>query len=364
MGSAEVLVEEVTGLNLLERMVLGAFWRESVAGWRKLDPNETRFSQSPECSHQLFYDKVYPEPAPDLNEPEFKRDSNGIITVKNGKATIGTWIHEGIQKNVRDLPMTTGIEKVITVTGNVIKMSGHIDIEFTETAVNLGDIKTVGIYVFPGIAGERSIKPDSYTEAKRESSIIQGNNYAVADDCEWFYIIWVSRDEGRFKIELFKPEPKILQKTLKKLANVDECYQEAINAGKIVRLPRFEGVCMCDLGKNNTSYCRHHANGIGGDFPEKSAANCPGRFAIIRILTDEAKYVPLNRSVARPSFDSVKHKYAHVDPDGTAICDVCNKPFSEVIYNKDHWYLPQHLWYDHGIHSFEPDHRLPGKRLE
>jgi hypothetical protein len=364
VGSDESPVEEVSDLNLLERMVLGAFWKESIGGWRKLDKNETRFSQSPECSHQLFYDKIYPEPAPDLNEPEFKKDRKGIITVKNAKATIGTWIHEGIQKNVRDLPMTTGIEKEVTITGNVIKMTGHVDIEFQETEIKLGDIKTVGIYVFPGLSGERSITADSYTEAKLESSIIQGNNYAIADECEWFYIIWVSRDEGRFKVELFKSDTGIFTRTIQKLKNVDDCYREAIEAGMIVQLPRFQGVCMCDLGRKGASYCRHNANGIGGDFPEKSPANCPGRIAITRILTNEAKYVPLNRSVTRPSFDSVKHRYAHVEADGTAICDVCNKTFAEVIYNKDRWYLPQHLWYDHGIHSFEPDPRLPGKRLE
>jgi len=292
------------------------------------------------------------------------------------KAVIGNWEHEGIQKNIVKLLEGVEVEKKVKFKAGPIFCTGHVDIYHPDghkarSDYMISDIKTVGTYVFPGITGKRGITPRTYTEAKRESSISQGNCYAINVKASHYTILWLDRADGLIKIELFQVDPEAFQEILKKLEEVDMCVKMARTMGKIKKLPEFKGVCMCDMSKKKTSYCRHHVNGTmdsEGHFFKKSPANCPGYDRIMEIKDTMWKHEILDRFMDMkiatsdlPPLEEIIDKYTK-PVNGEWYCSICNLPFSQILNPGEGIFTAQHLWYRHGI-RFDPQ-GIKGRPLE
>jgi len=347
----------------LERAIIKTFWLKSLEGHRKLQDNETRFSHSPECSYYLYYEKIYPEDEPDPDSPIFVKDAGGVITVKNSKAVIGTWIHDGIEHYLKTIARCEDKTKFMN---DKIFMSGSIDIHYYDSMDKIGDIKTTSTYVFPVVVGQRAPISDTYSEAKREISIIQANHYAHVEKCPVFCIIWVDRNDGPFKIEEFVTDEKLFNEVIKKCEDVLECvkiYKES----KQIQLPRYSGISLCDLGKKKECYCRHKIGGTTDqDFPDISPARCPGRDSIRMRLKLEATHSTLPQFATKanlvpqlPRFETMVDEYTE-EREEIWYCKICNKPLEKVTDFKAGMYTAQHLWFDHKIRDFRTE-GLPGK---
>lgn len=287
-------------MDLVEQLIQ-AWWLKQSEGWRELADNETRDSQAPDCSHQLYYDKKYPEEKPVMIprlNVEYTIDEHGIVTLKNGKALGGTFMHEAVQDSVEPHPDFINAEDLVSneivdnLLGIKFKQSGHVDIDFVDTTTGkriktIVDIKTVGMNVFPGIVGKRNAPEYGYTYWKREASWQQANEYAIRRNVPYYYIFWISRDAWQFKLEKFDTDNKTHEKIVIKLADVNNCLIKSEEEGKQI-LPKFTGVCFCELGKNGKQiYCRHHKLGTttrDGLPSEKSPANCPGKTKLLQAL--------------------------------------------------------------------------------
>lgn len=348
----------------LEMEIIRAFWLKSIEGHRHLQDNETRFSHSPECSYFLYYEKIYPEPNPDPEHPIFvKEPGSGMITVKNSKAVIGTWTHDGIEAHLKTIARCEDETKYMN---QKICMSGRIDIHYYENSDKIGDIKTMSTYVFPVGIGKWEATPQSYSEAKRQISIIQANHYGYVEKCPVFSIIWVDRNDGPFKIEEFVTDEKMFNEVITKIENVQECVQIHKDSKKF-QLPVFSGICLCDLGKKMECYCRHRQGGTTDpDFHEISPAACPGQNATRLRLKLEAKHATLpqiltrdNAPVQLPRFETIVDSYTE-ERDGFWYCKLCSKLIEKVTDFKNGITTAHHLWFDHKIRDFRTD-GLPGK---
>lgn len=348
----------------IEMELVKAFYLKGLEGSRKLQDNETRFSHSPECSYYLLYEKIYPEVEADPEHPIFVKDpGTGVIMVKNSKAVVGTWIHDGIEAHFKGIARCEDETKFMD---KIICMSGKIDIHYYDTADKIADLKTMSTYVFPVCTGQRDAIPQTYSEAKRAISIIQANHYACVEKCPVFVIVWIDRDTGYFKCEEFVTDEKLFNEVIKKCQSVNESVTIFKNNGKI-QLPEFTGIPLCDLGKKKECYCRHRQGGTTDEnFHEISPAGCPGQDNVRLRLKLESKHATLpqiltrdNAPVQMPKFENIVDDYTELR-DEVWYCKVCNKPIEKVTDFKNGIFTAQHLWFDHNIRDFRTD-GLPGK---
>lgn len=272
----------------LQEVLIQALWLKSTEGWEEPEDNKTRDSQAPECSFYLLNEKKYPQEKPVIIPRlglEYTIDQHGVVTIKNGKATGGTFIHEDIVSCIESHPdFICAEDSVRRVHPDYdIIQSGHIDIEYIDDTTGkrvrtLVDIKTVGLYVFPGITGTRNMPEYGYTYQKHKSSIIQSNEYATARNVSYYYIMWINRDSWQLKLERFYTNSIMHKEIINKLLDVENCRKKG-------GFPKMAGIHYCELGKKGDQcYCRHHKNGTtprDGLPSEKSDANCPGWAALV-----------------------------------------------------------------------------------
>lgn len=261
-------------MNLITEL-MARIWDESGKGWRPLDPNETRYSGGPYCSHKLFWEKIHVAPDPrTLPPPVFvtATTSSGveIYKVSGAAALSGTYSHGGFQTLLG--PVIESAEKRTAKSGKNTKMSGHIDIIYDsdEHGRCVCDIKTVSTMVFDYVVGLKTTKdPNSYSNQKRLGSIQQANGYALSQGVDWFCILWVNRDSWLIALEWFRTDAKMQKMIDIKLENV-ECARVAYLGGNKQARPRLLGICEC-------KYCRHSAE---YDDYDKSPVNCKGEDAV------------------------------------------------------------------------------------
>jgi len=336
-------------LDEYEKLYVNSIWASQVGGHRKLDDHEFRMSAvvKPACA-QLF-DKIRPEQAPELDKPAYSRDGNGVISVQGSKAAAGTFLHEGFQKTIDPDLVENTARLTIDTDGAAIEVTGHIDVELPAEKT-LSDIKTVSMFVFPGITGQRPMKPNSYTWGKREHSIEQANYYATARNYPAFNITWVNRDTGEFRVEQFDTDKRMAEKTTNRIVKVFRALRTYRATGNLPVLT-CEAFQMCDLDRGKT-YCRHHVS-KGGP--------CPGRMSYPKTEFWEG----INPPAARPSIEDVldDHTTRAAGGDGWT-CRHCGKPVHEVTRPAEGHFMPHHLWYDHDIRDFDPASVNFGRVLE
>jgi len=247
----------------LEREVFLLFHETSIGGSRALNPNEFRISEIGHCSHELYYSKIYETGQPPKAPSTMKSKVTGVVSISNGVATVGTIIHEFVQKGLikKFGPNRIKAERVIhkrykvTWEGKemVIEISGHVDLDYPHgTHEQLADIKTTTKVNFEKILGMLPCGAEEYAALKVQANYDQVNAYAVQSghdgrECD---IIWVSQANLDFKLEPLKVEQQDFNDILCKLARVLETVEKYKDGDENAR-PLFEGVANC-------SVCQHH----------------------------------------------------------------------------------------------------------
>ena len=239
-------------------------------GWRKLASNEFRVSTAvPGCSLSLFFDKVLGKNEPPVNEIDHD-DVFDIYTPGQGAAVAGTNIHELLEDllqneyefaellierdyrvNIADVVEPVLIEELdpseIPINSYDIRVSGHVDqgwrIEENGDMFTL-DVKTVAPYIFDQIVGLKPRRKGSYAEKKIEKSRRQSNFYAGESGAEEHMILWMDRNNLRFKLDLFTVDHDEINRAIHKMGSVLHAVDKYKNGDKHAR-PELAGLCDC-----------------------------------------------------------------------------------------------------------------------
>ena len=247
----------------IEREVFLLLYQASIGGGRVLAPNEFRSSEIEHCSHELYYSKIYETGQPPKTPSTMKNKANGIVSIPNGIATVGTIIHEFVQHGLIEKfgPNRIKAERVIRkkykVTwggkSTIIEISGHVDIDYPNgESDRLADIKTTTEPNFKKVVGLLPCSEDEYAGLKILSATGQANSYAVmsGQDGKEFDILWISQANLDSKTEPFVAKITNFNETLIKLAKVLDAIDKYKEGDENFR-PAFEGVASCSI-------CRHH----------------------------------------------------------------------------------------------------------
>jgi len=248
------LPERIEAPSRLEPVLFHSLYKAAAAGWRLLAKNEYRASSVPNCSWELFYSKIYPEPAPP-EEISITRDTFlKTISPDNPVPLIGTMLHEGIQKALGD-EIWFSERRVKHEDPRGFVISGSIDVEYDEEkgvrAVN--DIKTMGLKTYEAII---TGKHSAYSRAKMAKSILQANVYACMAGAKEFTITWMSQADLQYRIDRFKADMAIFGMILDKLTKVHKCVKHHQDTGEITK-PAIDGIVHC-------TYCRAYRRNCMG----------------------------------------------------------------------------------------------------
>lgn len=370
----------------LEENMSQVYLQQSRLGHRKLATNEFRASETPGCSLKLFASRVLVFPGSPF---EMHRERAGVISTDGSKSVLGTWIHEGMQENLvhsPEFPKLTGpgvlncepgvllqAERVVKQKFDNFSVSGHVDLVYMndDRQVEICDIKTVSVYVFPIVAGVREAKSRNYSVEKRNSSILQAMLYAYMmrdlerhgiDVSEHFTIMWVNRENGDFKLERVPHDENELQALLDKLRDVQECVNMFRAFSQIRRVPRFAGVCMCEFQSRSktTHYCRYHC---------EEGGPCPGMEAIAdmddetyqRVVVAAFQNFSEHASTVRTAEQVVEEHTVQVN--GEWRCSICNALVSELVDVAQGWFMIHHLFYEHNVRDFDTSTNTLGRAI-
>jgi len=231
----------------LEKIVFNALAELGISGFRKLALNEFRISNTPYCSHELFYMKVFPEISePPVGEVQIIRNQfTGTITVPMGAANSGTMTHQGVQVLIIDDASIISVEEEVEYEIEDILLSGHVDITYLDkdNEFMICDIKTLSSNVFKSIC-EGVPKAGSYAEHKLIMSIIQANSYAVTMNVDKFSIMWMDRNDQRFNIDVFDTSRTVFDEVIDKLKDIMLAVNEFQMGNEDIR-PKLCGIANC-----------------------------------------------------------------------------------------------------------------------
>lgn len=260
----------------LEREVFLLFYQTSIGGGRVLAPNEFRSSEIEHCSHELYYSKIYETGQPPKAPSTMKNKATGIVSIPNGVATVGTIIHEFVQRGLINKfgPNRIKAERVVrkkykvTLGGQItiIEISGHVDIDFPNGDEDrLADIKTTTDMNFKKILGLLPCSEDEYAGLKVQSATGQANSYAVmsGQDGKEFDILWISQANLDNKTEPFMAKLTNFNETLIKLAKVLDAVNKYKGGDENFR-PAFAGVASCSVCSHHNIHCLGKDAVLGG----------------------------------------------------------------------------------------------------
>lgn len=261
------------GIDIAREIFL-ILYNKSIEGFRVLLPNEFRDSEIEHCSWWLFFDKIYLPVPPAKDVPTMISPVTGIIGIPNGVATLGSIIHDFIQ---RELIKKFGNEiikaerltqvKFNIDNGTTLVISGHVDIDYPRAGAipSLADIKSMGEDTFKKIVGLLPCGEDEYAAHKVAMTQGQTNAYAIQSNLEGkeFDVILMSQKDLQFKVETHVAEKKSFSDNLVKLINILEAVK-AFQAGNEDARPRPAGVMACEICPHFNTHCLGKEAVLGG----------------------------------------------------------------------------------------------------
>jgi len=248
------LMEPNEGIDPIAKKICEVFFEKSSSGWRYLEPNEFRVSQTADCSWKLFFNKILPQEEPQMGPIRFN-EYNGLVTPHNGGALAGTFAHEKTQELLKGF--ITDAERKVTWEDNAkfVKISGHIDLEHQLNGkLSLTDIKTMAGYGFKSVVGEEYLQPGGYWDKKRRKSILTTNVYANIVGTKYYNIMWMDRSDLRFKIEKFETDETKFHEIHNKLVNVLNTVN-SYKTGNTDAKPIPCGITMCNYCDHRNKVC-------------------------------------------------------------------------------------------------------------
>jgi hypothetical protein len=260
----------------LERVTFLALHEEALGGYMPLTKHQFRISSFDYCSHELFWLKVIPIPAPVMDIPTVKDPTTGIVSIPNNVALMGTTMHKTIQRLlIAKIGNALKAERVINEMFNVenfaLNIIGHVDIDFPSTFVigdeEVIDIKTTRTDTFEKVLGIREMLPHSYAAKKLELSKGQVNAYAILSRklTRPFKIMWMDNESNpwRFKIVPYPVDMERFSRGLVKLVDIMRAV-DAYIAGDTSARPHFRGIVLCDYCPYCFKQCPGEAAISGG----------------------------------------------------------------------------------------------------
>jgi hypothetical protein len=248
-------------INKINLAVHQGFYQKSLEGYRKLGPHKSRFSKVfGGCSHEIFWGKIFKEPEPgNVLMPRMNKNTF-VLEPYMGAALAGTMLHEGTQKILKSIGEYQGFEfieaeKYVVIKRGRVEIDGHVDLVYMDGIVKMiCDIKTLSPNTFKSITSDSWGPPDKYWVVKKLKSKEQANGYACVEGVDVYSILWLNRDNLRFKLDVHHADKKSYEKYIEMFLEVDRKVEEYQNGDDGVR-PALCGIQLCQYCDHRSVHC-------------------------------------------------------------------------------------------------------------
>ena len=262
----------------IEFEILKIIYELAYSGYRQLNDCSFRDSEFEECTHELFYNRVFPAPAPapvdQIEVKMFKNAISGVISLPEttGIAAIGTVLHQYLQAKLIEkfgdelIKAEEEISHEFDIDGIKIKITGHVDLRSPANGyMRLADFKTMKHDNFMRVIGLLPCSEVSYPALKKSMATGQGNAYAIqlGHEGKNFLILWISQQDFSFKPETFKASKEDYTDGLLRILDVVLAIKRYRGGEKSAR-PKPGGVMKCSLCKHVKIRCLGKEAVLGG----------------------------------------------------------------------------------------------------